>query len=347
MRLVKIAALVVALPLAVACGGDDGGGTDPPDQGEVDPAGTHNTFVVDSISVPTSVSEAQMFGLDLDGDELGRPDNALGNILSALASAGGGDVDLQAQIDEAVAFGDIILLTSVQATNLGTATGVGLWVFLGDNENPTACVDVNDMTCGRHLDGNGAFDVGADSPTDAVVVGQNIGGKFTGGPGTVTLELSLLDGTDPVILNLIGARAEVNVTATTLTNGKLGGAITDEDLRTTVLPAIADLVQQTVAEDCMGTVPNCCAEEGSTGETLLGLFDESPEDCMVSLTEIEESSIISSLLAPDLDLFDCPSDGAPISSCTFNPNQDEFNDSLSLGLGFSATTGTYTLPPGI
>ena len=153
-------------------------------------------------------------------------------------------------------------------------------------------------------------------------------------------------GTDPVVLNLVGARAEINASASGLTNGKLGGAITAEDLENTVLPAIADLVQMTVAEDCMGTAPACCADDESTGATLLGLFDEDPVDCEVSLNEIVDSSLISSLLAPDVDLFDCPSETSPIGDCEFDPGRDQVKDSLSLGIGVTATTATYDLPAG-
>lgn len=346
MRLVKrlpifIAALALSLT-AVACGGGGDDGDGPPMQGVVDPAGTDTQFVVDELLLPTTATQANMFGINLDGDDQGRPDNALGSILSTLASQG--DTDLQGAVDGQIAEGEIILLANVQATDLTMATGVGMWIYLGDNPSVAPCDDENDMVCGNHLDGTASFDVSADSPTDALMVGNVLGGQFTGGPGTVTIELSLIEGSS-LSLDLIGAQVEVQqMSATGLMSGKLGGAITEQALDNTVLPALVDIMEDTFADDCPEprVHPNCC-EDGSTGQTLMDLFDED-ETCDVTLEELKTNSLISSLLAPDVDLLDCPSPGADPATCEFYPRQDEVKDSLSLGIGFSAVPGTFTKP---
>lgn len=339
MRLVKrVSVFVLAMTMSaalVACGGssgDDGGGDDV--SNTIDPAGTDTTYFADTMTLPQSASEATQLGLNLDGDELGRIDNALGQILAALAGAAGDGFDINATVDESVRSGTLLLLIRVKATALTTATGVGMWVYLGDNESPAACTDANDMVCGHHLDGSGSADVAADSPTDAVVIGDIVAGRFTSGAGNLSLEIALTDG-NPITLDLIGARAVANISSDSISNGILAGAITDDDLNNEVLPAVHTAVNTSVMEDCTGTVPNCCTD-GSTGATIVGLFDNAPEDCQVSLDEIKNSNLIKSLLTPDVDLLD--------ANGNYNPLSDGEKDSLSLGVGFTAITGTFTIP---
>jgi hypothetical protein len=346
MRLVKRLSIFVAAAAlsltTVACGGGGDDDDEPPMQGEVDPAGTDTQFVVDELLLPTTATQANMFGINLDGDDQGRPDNALGSILSTLASQG--DADLQGAVDEQIAMGDIVLLANVKATDLTMATGVGTWIYLGENPSVDPCDDIDDMVCGNHLDGTASFDVSADSPRDALVVGNVLGGQYTGGPGTITIELSLIEGSS-LTLDLIGAQIEVQqMSATGLMSGKIGGAITEQDLNNTVLPALVDILADTFVDDCPEprTAPDCC-EDGSTGQTLMDLFDED-DTCEVTLLELQNNSLISSLLAPDVDLLDCPSADSDPSECAFFPRQDEVKDSLSLGIGFSAVPGTFTIP---
>src|SRR5690349_21532845 len=203
MRLVNRVSMILigcgALGL-VACGGggddDDGDGPD-----EVDPAGTHHGYVLDSITVPASNAQATSVALDIDGDD--RAENALGNLLATLA---GFDLDLQGPVDEQIAMGGVIILADVQATDLSAATGVGLQVFRGGNPDPAACADADDMVCGGHLGGDASFDITDDY--DALVVGSIVGGQLTGGPGDVTIELALTE-TNAVPIHLVGARVEV------------------------------------------------------------------------------------------------------------------------------------------
>jgi hypothetical protein len=324
----------------VACtsgGGDDSGDDDDDTACYENPAacvdstGTHHQYVADTLTLPESASAAQQLGLDLDGDPQARPDNALGQILSTLAAQG--DVGLQANVDASVADGGIIILFDLQATALTTASKVGGQVLLGDNPTPPACGGPMDMFCRQHLDGNASFEKHAESPDDAILAGQIIGGKFTGGPGEVTIQLAIAELAAPITLNLVGARVELQATETHLTSGKLGGAVTQTELDDNVLPAIVDIMAETIAEYCTGEVPRCCTE-GSTGETIIDLFDDN-DDCQVTLTELKENDLISSLLAPDVDLLD--------ENGKFNPRVDGVKDSLSLGVGFTGVGATFSL----
>ena len=107
-----------------------------------------------------------------------------------------------------------------------------------------------------------------------------------------------------------------------------------------VLPFTLDLIGAraevvATAEDCSGTSPNCCVDPAGLAQTLLGLFDEDA-DCAVGFTELQQSSLISSLLAPDLDLLDA--DGQ------FDPSGDGEKDLLSVGVGWSAVGASFPLP---
>ena len=314
------------LPLAAACGSDDGG------DGTVDPGGTDHTFVVSKVQVPTNGTEATALGLDIDdkaNDANGGIDNQLGMVLGNIGALAP-TLNIQGSIDEQVATGGIILLTNLLAKDLASASGVGLTVYLGDNPRPLPCTDANDTVCGKHLTGTGMFDISASSPQDATLAGKIVAGKFTGGPGTVTLQIALSAGM-PIDLPLQKAKAELTGISTTgFTGGKIGGAIAKTDLETKVYPAIAATVRDTYDRDCdappAGTIANGCnCVAGSTGKTLQTTFDKMPADCTISDAEVV--GFVSGLVSPDIDL-----DG------------DGMADAVSLGVGVKAVVGTFTVP---
>jgi hypothetical protein len=343
MRLVQRSSILVlcsALALSgfAACGGSSSGD----DNQTIDPNGTPHTYVVDRVLLPTKSGEGNKYGLDLDGD--GNIDNALGNILSALSSAAGsGSLDLQGSIDTSVNQGHIILLTNLKATALDMATGVALEVYVADTTNvtPAPCNGSADTVCGNHLKGTGKFAIASTSPMDAHIVGKIIGSQFTGGPGTVTVEISLSATVGaPIMLNLVGARSKIpGITATALasdaTPGILAGGVTQDDLNNKVIPAVATTVQAQIARDCdptmKATLPPCGCKASSTGATVISLFDKSPQDCMVTQDEIKNNDLIKTLLAPDVMLTD--STGAKVPC-------------LSVGVGVTAVPGTFTVPAG-
>jgi hypothetical protein len=157
----------------------------------------------------------------------------------------------------------------------------------------------------------------------------------------VTLQIALGGDSMPITLRLIGARMEASVTATGITEGKIGGALTEAELDSNVLPAIVGVIGDTVAMNCAGGTPPSCCEQGSTGDTLIGLFDDCSEgsttcDCQVTLEELRNNDLISSLLASDVDLLD--------ATGAFKPRTDNVPDSLSLGIGFTAATAMFPAP---
>ena len=74
------------------------------------------------------------------------------------------------------------------------------------------------------------------APASSPIIGSLTNGHFTGGPGTARIQLYLLG--QPVEVDLIGVRLKADLSAKGCTNGKLGGAMTVDEFRSKLLPAI-------------------------------------------------------------------------------------------------------------
>ena len=323
------------LPMSlVACGSDTS---------QPKPEGMHYHYVANQINVPTNNTQARSYGLDLNGD--GTVDNQLGMVLGTLSSMG---FKVQDNINTAVADGSIILLVDFQTKDFNSTTAAGISLYLGSNPMPAACNGSADTTCQHHLTGMGSFD--AATNTNTALAGKIVNGTFTGGPGHVTLQIAL-GGQQGIELDLIGARAKASDisataigsttspnTATSASSGGaiLAGAVTQDDLNNKIIPAVQAQIAPIVVRDCCGTgntahptcdpnaTPSCGCMDGSTGKTILGLFDTSPKDCTVSISEIQNNSLIMSLLAPDVTI--------------------EGKMALSLGIQITTVGATFTIP---
>ncbi|MCX5740908.1 MAG: hypothetical protein NT062_00240 [Proteobacteria bacterium] len=314
IRRILVAAALLPITLVTACS-DDGGGS-------VTPTGDFYHYVVNKAFIPQSSTEARMFGLDVDGME--GVDNQLGMVLATLKQY----FDIQKSIDEAVNAGDINLLVSLQTPSFTAAGGAGVAVLLGDPTTvmPAPCTDPTmPATCGKHLDGNGMFTVKGD--VAAALTGKIVNGTFNGGPGNLTIAISLAGAN--VELNLIGARAQVSgMSDTAITSAIVAGAVSQDDLNTKVLPAIQSQLTPLIAASCnkldmpTGT-PACGCTDGSTGAQVVSLFDTTPKDCAITVSEIQNNGLIMSLLAPDVVV-----DGKM---------------ALSIGLKVSTVKGTFTV----
>jgi hypothetical protein len=320
-RPLLLAAALVPMSL-VACGGGDE---------VITPVGAHYHFVVNKAFVPTNNNESREYGLDLNND--GTPDNQLGMVLGTLAGMG---FDIQATIDTAVLEGSIILLTDIQtsdATFMSNAA-TGMSVYLGSNPQPAACMTSETVVCttatpavctgcGHHIAPTGGmFDVTANQ--DIALAGKIIGGTFTGGPGDLTIQIAL-GGTTAIQLNLIGARAKASGISTAgITGLVLAGALSQDDINNKVIPAVVTQLAPTIARDCtmLTSPPGCGCADGTTGKTIIGLFDTNM-DCMVTAAEVMSNSLIMSLLAPDV---------------TINGTK-----ALSLGIKVTTEQATYTV----
>jgi hypothetical protein len=330
-RPVLFAAALSSMSLAACGGGSD----------TITPEGAHHHYVVNKALVPTTNNESREYGLDLNGD--GTPDNQLGMVLGTLAGMG---FDIQATIDTAVLKGSINLLMDVQtadATFMSSAA-TGLSVYIGSDPQPAACMSGEDVTCttakpavcsgcGHQLNPMGGMFTAATNQ-DIALAGKIVGGTFTGGPGDLSIQIAI-GGTMPIPLNLLGARAKATgmsdanlgtVSGNTVSGGVvLAGAITQDDINNNIIPAVVNQLTPTIMRDCTMTSPpvtGCGCGDGTTGKTIIGLFDTN-NDCMVSVDEVKSNSLIMSLLAPDVTI-----DGKM---------------ALSLGIKVAAEKATFTV----
>ena len=168
-------------------------------------------------------------------------------------------------------------------------------------------------------------------------------GKFTTTtPTSLSLQLSLLEGSTPVTLPLQAARIEATLSSSGCT-GKIGGGILVNDLNNTLLPALAEQLNTRLATDVEATCPTagascqaaktaaCCSH---TNNIVLGLFDVGCSgvgagDYMITADELKcPGNLISTALQADVDLV--PGVGGSNTAC---PGCD----SVSVGVAFSCT----------
>jgi len=286
----------------------------------IDPAGTTTVWVVDSVDLPSTATKANQLGFNLDCDEQGRPDNALGQIVATIYSYESSDLD--AEVAALIAEGKLLHLMTLQSTGLVDATGVGLT-----------------LQHGIDLDGDPTDNFSGDEPFavdpsiwSGTTSGDLVAGHLSLRGGELPLGLILPTLDEPVILPIDGARVEADVSGGRI-EGRIGGAVPRDAVTFILIPFIYTALQRAIDRDCTGVATlqhRCGCQAGSFGETLIDLFDEEPTggDCVISLDELRNNSLASSLLAPDVDLLD--QDGV------VDPRADGVKDSLSLGIGFTA-----------
>ena len=325
------AAGVLGVFLAVAaCGGDDdgdGGGADA-GAGEIDAGGDGavlHTYVVDSVNVPTNAEESDDLAFDQDDDATA--DNQLGNFLDALTQAAGATaLDLQGHTDIACDTGALLLLIGLETSGLETATGAHLATYRGEDPDPAACEGEDDLVCRHHFEGDASIGVVAGTPELDGCAGDIADGTFNGGPpGEIIVQLAI--GVGVVDLPLTRARALVGeVEESRLGGAVLAGVVPEDVLDAEVVPDIQGAVQATIDADCEPAGEDCNCLEDSIGLTFLSLFD-GDVDCAVSLAELRESALVSTLLVADVDTDE---DGEP--------------DGFSAGVGVTAVSATFDPP---
>jgi hypothetical protein len=311
------------LPSFVAACGDDG---------QLPPAGPHYHYVVNKAFIPKTNTEAHEFGLDIGQAKSTKLDKVVDNQLGmVLATLEGMNFDIQGTIDKAIADGSIILLADFQTKDFTNTSAAGVQAFLGTNPMPAPCTNDQDTVCGHHLDGTGMFTVDPKSPPNASLAGKIINGTFNGGPGNLTLQIAL-GGTMPITLGLDLARAQASDVSDTGLTLIVAGAISQDEINMQVIPAVVSQLGPIIMRDCTALTmpPDCGCASGSTGKTILGLFDTAPKDCMVTVPEVQNNSLIKSLLAPDV----CSPDSG--TTC-------DAANALSIGLKVTGVKGTFTV----
>lgn len=286
-------AATCALPLSfAACGGSDSETEPPPPT----PEGAHYGYVVSSVSVPTVDKEKTQFGLDLGGLNSSKRDGIVDNKLGAVTVLLSAGVDLKAAINTAVAKGSILLLIDFQTQDLANSSAAGFGVKIGATATPLPCTDMNDTTCGHHLDGHGMFTVDANASTDGVVAGKIIGGAFTGGPGDVTVQLSL--GASPITLNLLRARVQATISPTGIMDATIGGLLMQSEITAQLIPVVQSQANDLLAQSCTAVPGQPCNCTGNAAGLIISA--DTNFDCQLSADEIVMYQPVKNALAPDV-----------------------------------------------
>ena len=286
-------------------------------------------YVLDHMTVPQTNNQALADGLDLNGDQ--HVDNQLGMVLSAFSGMG---FNAQTATTQAIDTGALLTLIDLYTDDFTTSTMPTFTTYDGANAFPRPCNGTNDTTCRHHLAGDAMFTL-ASAPTSPLT-GTITAGELDAGPGSLEIQLAPF-GPPAVKLALVGARIKLGgTTATAITNGTLGGGVLETDIQSKLYPAMQQSFTAVVERDCCGlatspggatcTAPACGCTDGSSGKTLISIYDSS-HDCTISLSEISSNSLNTALFASDLMI-----DGQP---------------ALSLGVGFTAVHAAFPEPAGI
>ncbi len=267
-------------------------------------------FITDTVLIPSSSSQANELGRDMDGD--GDRDNRIGQVLATFS---GQDIDTTGAMNEAIVNGDIVLLHAVRTFSFANSSNATWQVWYGD---PTPNPD---------LTGAGTFELPPGQPHSTRLAATIKDHKVKTVPGTIPLRLDM--GSGPFLMSLKKAVVFAECTRTACTNGRIAGAVTRQQVDNVLLPVLADLIEAIIARDCPGPGPESCAD-GSTGGTLVGIFDTN-DDLLISDDEVRDNDIIRSAFAPDLNLTDATWEGGA-------------KESVSLGIGFTTVKATLTRP---
>jgi hypothetical protein len=280
---------------------------------------TARQVVIDGFQAPTTSAAARDAAFDIDGDST--TDNAIFVSLASLVTLVPA-FEIQSTIDDNLATGQLLQL--LQADLQGACATTTLFEG-GDRDMPANPAD--------NFSGQESFDV-LGIPRGRMT-GARAGAVVSAGTGgTAELRLPLFTGTTPIELPLIEARVRYEVTADGLIEGAIGGAIRADVIDGVVIPSFAASLQAAVARDCGGTAPDCCVPE-SAGEAAVQLFDDDA-DCAIAGAEVAEAQVIRTLFSVDLDLY---------NGGVMDPQGDGLNDSLSIGIPFTAVNGFFLVPP--
>ncbi len=249
-----LASILCASALALsACGGDDGGKTGDDDSGMPPAGGATYTYVVSQLDLGTinsattpktapgfnlDASETNACGDGIEDFQSGAPDNVTGvdNQLIGVAagiSQASAELDIAQLLQEGVTDGNILLLFEVSGVDdLTTDESVSFKVFLaevpGSGEGDAA---IAPMSAGGALTANQTFDY-TTAPIVTGVTGSIAGGRLKVAVSNLPLSVPALG--QSLDLAIKSAEARFDITATTLSNGVIGGKLAVSDVLTQV-----------------------------------------------------------------------------------------------------------------
>jgi hypothetical protein len=244
------------------------------------------TTVVDKLTAPTSATE---FAVDLDGN--GTKDNQLGAIMGVVASF----YAVQPEIDNQINSGALIMLMEVFAQALTDDQQTRLQYHMGND---------NDGDPTDNFSGSEEFGLSSTSPTNLILQGGITSGAMKVGPGDLQISLPLMPGS-LVVVDLKKSQVTADVSASGMANGQINGAIPESDVDQKIIPMMAQMLTNLLAD------PNI--------DPGMKIILDPNSDGTVTADEIKKNVLISAFLASDVD-----TDG------------DKTLDALSAGMGFTA-----------
>lgn len=276
----------------------------------------HYQYVLNKLLVPTTASQVGQFSIDLNGD--GTADNSIGTAFAALSNFG---FDIQTALDKSLLSGGIIILADVETADFNNVDAARIRLFLGDKPTPAACNGPGDVVsctnakpatctgCGHHLI-NGMLSIAANSPHHPAITGNIAEGTFIGGPGRITILISLSDAT-PIQFDLVEARIKASgltesvigsvAGSTGLPGIILAGALKQDSVDNVIFPGITAQIAETITRECTmpASPPGCGCPSGSAGKGIIDALDKD-DNCVVSVSEVKP--IAQAVLQPDLTI---------------------------------------------
>ncbi|HEY5948595.1 MAG TPA: hypothetical protein VIV40_24050 [Kofleriaceae bacterium] len=294
----------------LGCGGGDGLGpadalpigNDAVDVGPDAPMPPTHHYVANQFLLPMSTYPEPPYSLDLTGD--GVVDNKFARMFVNLGwPYGTGTFSFLTGTTRSIDSGELVDLFELATDDYATSQYATFLTLIGGDPVPAGCIDSNDTTCRRHLDGNGQFTA---LPTDATpLVGTIANGTFLGGPGHAVVQLTTAGSSMHIVLPIIGARAQASMPSDDgIVAGILAGGVRVVDIDLILLPALRDGFTTLVNRDCndLTAPPQCGCTPNSDGKSVAGVFDTSPRDCVITVPELRANPDLAPLLTGDLTI---------------------------------------------
>jgi hypothetical protein len=187
--------------------------------------------------------------------------------------------------------------------------------------------------------------------------GQGFGGRISSGsgdfgPGALEMDIVLVPGLEgdrgKIRLRMTHVEVSGLFAQASIATGKLCGAIPADQIRTTIFPAIADIVSEQVrlnnmyAEQIKTFFDGGDAGDGSCATDSNCVPSAPIGACRcVTTQEIERNALVVSVLQPDLDLD--PEKRNPFADPN-QPDPTDENDALSMGIRFVGSSASFALP---
>lgn len=247
-------------------------------------------YVVNGLHLPTTALEAKNYGLEYKGKRY----NALGNIVSLLAAQMPGFTGKQGVLAQ-VQSGQLLMLLRLYATSLVNDPGANARLYNGATrkccDNPSNHSQCASQSRSRCFNGSTSFQIQAKAPTNVLASGDISGGALRLGPATLMLRFPFGVGGSQLLTFKHGAILG-QVSSKGIFNGRLVGAIPEAEVRSTLMPVMAKLLDQFLKD------PNTDAQ---TRKMLRQLFDANG-DGTISASELINNALIKTFLGGDLDV---------------------------------------------